>query len=99
MLAGDKVPTTAILDQLLYHCHVVHVDGSSYRLWEMEQRTRSGITGWAQVNYHHTSTLEDYMRKAEFDLFYINRDLLLDLQIVLKMVETVLGMRGGEVAS
>ena len=40
MLAGDEVLTTAILDRLLHHCHVVHVDGSSYRLWEMEQRTR-----------------------------------------------------------
>ncbi|WP_366146062.1 ATP-binding protein [Aminiphilus sp.] len=28
------------LDRLLHHCHVVHVDGSSYRLWEMERRTR-----------------------------------------------------------
>jgi DNA replication protein DnaC len=42
MLAGDEVLTTAILDRLLHHCHVVHVDGSSYRLWEMEQRTRPG---------------------------------------------------------
>jgi DNA replication protein DnaC len=40
MLVGDEVLTTAILDRLLHHCHVVHVDGSSYRLWEMEQRTR-----------------------------------------------------------
>jgi len=47
------------------------------------------------VNYHHTSTLEDYMRKTEYDLFYVkNRNLLLDLQIVLKTVETVLSMRG-----
>jgi len=42
MLAGDEVLTTAILDRLPHHCHVVHVDGSSYRLWEMEQRTRPG---------------------------------------------------------
>lgn len=39
MLAGDEVLTTAILDRLLHHCHVVHIDSSSYRLWEMEQRT------------------------------------------------------------
>lgn len=56
---------------------------------------RPGITGWAQVNYRHTSTLEDYMRKTEYDLFYIkNRNLILDLQIALKTAETVLGMRG-----
>jgi hypothetical protein len=28
--------------RLLHHCHVVDVDSSSYRLWEMEQRTRTG---------------------------------------------------------
>lgn len=43
MLAGDEVLTTAILDRLLHHCHVVHVDGSSYRLWEMEQRTMPAL--------------------------------------------------------
>jgi len=42
MLAGDEVLTTAILDRLLHHCHVVRVDGSSYRLWEMEQRAMPG---------------------------------------------------------
>ena len=41
MLAGDEILATAILDRLLHHCHIVHVDGSSYRLWEMEHRTRS----------------------------------------------------------
>ena len=40
ILAGNEVLTTTILDRLLHHCHVDHVDGSSYRLWEMEQRTR-----------------------------------------------------------
>jgi len=40
MLAGDEILATAILDRLLHHCHIVHVDGSSYRLWEMEHRTR-----------------------------------------------------------
>ncbi len=40
MFAGDEFINTAILDRLLHHCHIVHVDGSSYRLWEMEQRTR-----------------------------------------------------------
>jgi len=41
ILAGDEVLATAILDRLLHHCHVVHVDESSYRLWEMERRTRT----------------------------------------------------------
>jgi lipopolysaccharide/colanic/teichoic acid biosynthesis glycosyltransferase len=62
----------------------------SYRL-----DTNPGITGWAQINYKHTTTLEDYIKKTEYDLYYVkNRTLLLDIQIMLKTVETMFGMRG-----
>ncbi|BBE30209.1 polyprenyl glycosylphosphotransferase [Tepiditoga spiralis] len=54
-----------------------------------------GITGWAQINYKHTTTLEDYKKKTEYDLYYIkNRTSIMDLQIMLKTAETMLGMRG-----
>ena len=36
MLAGDEVLATAILDRLLHHCHVVQIDGRSFRLRELE---------------------------------------------------------------
>ena len=36
MLAGDDVLTTAVLDRLLHHCHVVQMDGRSYRLKDIE---------------------------------------------------------------
>jgi len=36
MLAGDEVLATAILDRLLHHCHVVNIDGRSFRLRQME---------------------------------------------------------------
>jgi DNA replication protein DnaC len=36
MLAGDEILATAILDRLLHHCHVVNIDGRSFRLKEME---------------------------------------------------------------
>lgn len=39
MLAGDEVLATAILDRLLHYCHVVHIDGKSFRLRAMEQLT------------------------------------------------------------
>ena len=56
---------------------------------------RPGITGWAQVVYKHTTNLDDYIEKTAYDLYYIkNRNLLLDIKIVLKTVETVLGTRG-----
>lgn len=36
MLAGDEVLATAILDRLLHHCHVVQIDGKSYRVRKLE---------------------------------------------------------------
>jgi len=38
MLAGDEILATAILDRLLHHCHVVNIDGRSFRLREMENQ-------------------------------------------------------------
>lgn len=62
----------------------------NYRL-----KLNPGITGWAQINYKHTSTLDDYIKKTEYDLYYIkNRNIFLDIKIMLKTVETMLGMRG-----
>jgi DNA replication protein DnaC len=40
MLAGDEALATAILDRLLHHCHVVPVDGRSYRLKELERQVK-----------------------------------------------------------
>lgn len=58
---------------------------------------RPGITGWAQINFHYASNLEDTMRKLEYDLYYIkNRNTLLDIQVILKTAETILGMRGAK---
>jgi len=36
MLAGDEGLATALLDRLLHHCHVVQIDGRSYRLRHLE---------------------------------------------------------------
>ncbi|MEN8145023.1 MAG: ATP-binding protein [Gemmatimonadota bacterium] len=36
IFADDEILTTAILDRLLHHCHIVHIDGRSYRLRELD---------------------------------------------------------------
>jgi DNA replication protein DnaC len=36
IFAGDEILTTAILDRLLHHVHLVHIDGRSYRLRELD---------------------------------------------------------------
>jgi hypothetical protein len=35
IFAGDEILTTAILDRLLHHVVVIHIDGQSYRLREL----------------------------------------------------------------
>ena len=57
---------------------------------------RPGLTGWAQINYGHTTSLDEYIRKTEYDLYYVkNKSLLLDIQIIMQTFETFLGMKGG----
>ncbi len=36
IFAGDEILTTAILDRLLHHVHIVHIDGRSYRLRDID---------------------------------------------------------------
>jgi exopolysaccharide biosynthesis polyprenyl glycosylphosphotransferase len=56
---------------------------------------RPGLTGWAQINQRYASTVEDTAVKLEFDLYYIkHRNLLLDLNIIVRTVGAVLGFRG-----
>jgi len=60
-------------------------------------RLKPGISGWAQINFSHTSTMEDYRKKTEYDLYYIkNQSFRLDLEIALKTIQTMLGMRGSK---
>jgi DNA replication protein DnaC len=40
MLAGDEALATAILDRLLHHCHVLAIDGQSYRLRQLGPQLR-----------------------------------------------------------
>ena len=36
IFAGDEIRTTAILDRLLYHVYIIHIDGRRDRLGEMD---------------------------------------------------------------
>ena len=37
VFAGDKIVTTAILDRVLHHSHIINIQGDSYRLKEKKQ--------------------------------------------------------------
>lgn len=52
---------------------------------------KPGVTGWAQVNYRYATNFEETAVKLEYDLYYIkNRNILLDLIIIIRTIGTVL---------
>jgi lipopolysaccharide/colanic/teichoic acid biosynthesis glycosyltransferase len=56
---------------------------------------RPGITGWAQVNYPYGASMEDTIRKLEYDLYYIRHfSFVLDASIVLKTIHIMLFGKG-----
>jgi len=58
---------------------------------------RPGITGWAQVNYKYGDTLEDVIRKLEYDLYYIkNMSPSLDSYIIFLTIKAMLLTRGSQ---
>ncbi len=56
---------------------------------------KPGIAGWAQVNVNYFSTLDEMSVKLEYDLYYIKqRNIFMDIYIILRTVAAVIGFRG-----
>jgi exopolysaccharide biosynthesis polyprenyl glycosylphosphotransferase len=56
---------------------------------------KPGITGWAQVSYPYGASLDDTLRKLEYDLYYIRHfSFVLDASIVLKTIHVMLFGKG-----
>ncbi len=63
--------------------------------YSLRHTVKPGLTGWAQVCYPYGASVEDAMRKLEYDLYYIkNISILLDITIILKTVGVVLFPKG-----
>jgi exopolysaccharide biosynthesis polyprenyl glycosylphosphotransferase len=59
--------------------------------YAVRHSVKPGLTGWAQVRYSYGATVEQSVRKLEYDLFYVkNHTLLLDLVILLETIRVVL---------
>ena len=55
--------------------------------YEMRHIIKPGLTGWAQVNYKPSASLEEAFEKLQYDIYYIkNRSLFLDFLIILKTI-------------
>lgn len=64
--------------------------------YPMRQRTKPGITGWAQINHSYDASIEDVRKKVQFDLEYLRRQSLSeDMKIMLKTVPVMLFKKGG----
>jgi len=59
--------------------------------YAVRHSVKPGITGWAQVRYSYGATVEQAVRKLEYDLYYVkNHTLILDLLILIETVRVVL---------
>ncbi|MDP3974871.1 MAG: sugar transferase [Candidatus Jorgensenbacteria bacterium] len=55
--------------------------------YEMRHIVKPGVTGWAQINYRPSASLEEAYEKLKYDLYYVkNRSFFLDLLIILKTI-------------
>ena len=58
-------------------------------------RVKPGITGWAQLHYIYSDSIEGGLTKLQYDLYYVRHySLLLDLFIVIQTVRVILWPSG-----
>ncbi len=63
--------------------------------YRVRHAVKPGITGWAQVKYPYGASVNDSLVKLQYDLYYIkHQGLYLDLLILLKTAQVMLGMMG-----
>lgn len=63
--------------------------------YDLRHLVKPGISGWAQVIFPYGASVEDSLKKLQYELYYIkNQSLLLDLNIMLRTLITIF-QRGG----
>jgi len=63
--------------------------------YDLRHLVKPGITGWAQVIFPYGASVDDSLRKLQYELFYIkNQSLTLDLNIMLRTLITVFQRAG-----
>ncbi|MDC8756836.1 TIGR03013 family XrtA/PEP-CTERM system glycosyltransferase [Janthinobacterium fluminis] len=63
--------------------------------YDVRHSIKPGVTGLAQVRYQYGASVDDAVRKLQYDLYYVkNNSLFLDLLILLDTVQVVLFGQG-----
>jgi len=58
--------------------------------YEIRHLVKPGLTGWAQVNFKPSISLEEAREKLEYDIYYVkNRSFLLDILIIIRTLRYV----------
>jgi sugar transferase (PEP-CTERM system associated) len=59
--------------------------------YAVRHSVKPGITGWAQVRFSYGATVEQSVKKLEYDLYYVkNNTLFLDILVLLETIRVVL---------
>jgi len=63
--------------------------------YKLRSIVKPGITGWGQVKYKYTGTIEEGLKKLDYDLYFIkNRNLIMDFEILCRTFITVISRSG-----
>ncbi|MFT7686026.1 MAG: exopolysaccharide biosynthesis polyprenyl glycosylphosphotransferase [Candidatus Azotimanducaceae bacterium] len=63
--------------------------------YDLRHLVKPGISGWAQVIFPYGASVDDSLRKLQYELYYIkNQSLLLDLNIMLRTLITIFQRSG-----
>lgn len=69
--------------------------GREIAYYSMRHGIKPGITGLAQVRYSYGASVDDAVRKLQYDLYYVkNNSLFLDVLILIETVQVVLLGKG-----
>ncbi|WP_352039404.1 exopolysaccharide biosynthesis polyprenyl glycosylphosphotransferase [Thermosipho sp. 1244] len=65
--------------------------------YSQRHNVKPGLTGWAQIMYKYASDLNEVKKKLSYDLWYVkNRNIFLDLKIILQTLEAIFWKRGAK---
>ena len=63
--------------------------------YDYRHLVKPGITGWAQINYRYGASLEDTVRKLEYDLYYIRHfSFVMDASIMMRTIQIMMFGKG-----
>lgn len=61
---------------------------AAFPYYDIRHVVQPGLTGWAQINYRPSASLEEAKMKLAYDIYYVkNRSFLLDMAIILKTIK------------